>query len=368
MTRVLMVVDGLWNGGAERQLTLLASSLPEGWSASVLSMEDGPYRQVLEELGIDVRLVEREFRYDITPAVRMWRAAAEIHPDVVHSWGWMSALAMVPFCRTHRVPLVNATIQFGCLPPRGAGMFRLGMRLSDAIVANSRAGLAAFGLAEGERDHVVYNGFDATRLATVTLDRRGAPTRERTVAIMAARMSPAKDWRLLMDVARVLAEDEGGWRFIAMGDGPVRNDLMKEAADLVSAGVVAFPPGVPEALPAIADADAGVLLTDPDTNAAEGCSNAIMEYMACGLPVVCTDSGGNPELVEDGITGFLVTPKDAGAVVSALRTLRDDPERAREMGREGRRRVEARFSVARMTANYVAVYESVFAAGRGGGS
>jgi glycosyltransferase involved in cell wall biosynthesis len=367
MTRVLMVVDGLWNGGAERQLALLASSLPEGWSASVLSMEDGPYRAVLEELGIDVRLAERGFRFDVTAAVRMWRAAAEIGPDIVHSWSWMSTLAMVPFCRTRKVPLLNATIQLGCLPPRGAGMFRLGMRLSDAIVANSRAGLAAFGFAEGGRNHVVYNGFDATRLATVTLDRRGAATRERTVAIMAARMFPAKDWHLLMDAARVLAGDANGWLFIAMGDGPDRDALISGAADLVSAGVLAFPPGVLEALPAIADSDVGVLLTDPD-NHAEGVSNSIMEYMACGLPVVCTDSGGSPELVEDGVTGFLVTPKDAGAVVSALRTLRDDPERAREMGREGRRRLEARFSVETMTASYVAVYESLLAARDGAGS
>jgi glycosyltransferase involved in cell wall biosynthesis len=359
-----MVVDGLWNGGAERQLTLLASSLPEGWSASVLSMEDGPYRQTLEERGIDVRLAERRSRYDVTVAVRMWRAAAEIDPDIVHSWSWMSTLAMVPFCRVRKIPLLNATIQLGCLPPRGAGMFRLGMRLSDAVVANSRAGLAAFGLAEGGRNHVVYNGFDAARLAGVTMDSRGAMTRERTVAIMAARMSPAKDWHLLMDAARILAQDANSWRFIAIGDGPVRDDLIKEAADLVGAGVVAFPPGGLEVLQAIADSDVGVLLTDPDTHA-EGISNSIMEYMACGLPVVCTDSGGSPELVEDGVTGFLVRPKDAGAVVSALRALRDDPARAREMGREGRRRLEARFAVETMTANYITVYESLLPASGG---
>jgi glycosyltransferase involved in cell wall biosynthesis len=367
MTRVLMVVDGLWNGGTERQLALLASSLPDGWSAAVLSMEDGPYRAVLEGLGVDVRLAERRYRFDVTPAVRMWRAAAHIRPDVVHSWGWMSTLAMVPYCRTHGIPLVNATIQFGCLPPGRVGTFRLGMRLSGAIVANSRAGLAAFGIAEDGRGRVIYNGFDPERLATVTLDRCGAATRERTVAIMAARMYPAKDWRLLMDTARILAEDEGHWRFVALGDGPDRDALMSGAADLVNAGVVTFPPSVLEALPAIADADVGVLLTDTDTHAAEGCSNAIMEYMACGLPVVCTDSGGNPELVEDGVTGFLVTPKDVGAVVSALRTLRDDPERAREMGREGRRRLEARFSVETMVASYVAVYGSLLKAGCGAG-
>jgi glycosyltransferase involved in cell wall biosynthesis len=74
---------------------------------------------------------------------------------------------------------------------------------------------------------------------------------------------------------------------------------------------------------------------------------------------VCTDSGGNPELVEDGVTGFLTAPRDAEAVVSALRTLRADPARAHEMGREGRRRLQARFTVEAMVVGYLAAYGSL---------
>lgn len=358
MPRVLMVTDGLWNGGAERQLALLASSLSEPWSASVISMTDGPYRPVLEKLGVEVRLAPRRSRYDITAAVRMWRAATQERPDVVHSWGWMSTLAMVPYCRMHRIPLLNNTVQFGCLPPGNLGGFRLAMSLSDTIVANSRAGLAAFGLTEGGRNHVVYNGFDPTRLESVTPGVVEPTPHGDTVAIMAARMYPAKDWHLLLQTARVLAED-GGWRFVALGDGPSRDRLMEEAADLVSAGVVSFPPAVLEAMPAIARADVGLLFTDPDSNAAEGISNAIMEYMACGLPIVCTASGGNPELVDDGLTGFLVPPKDVDAVVSALRSLRSDPERARLMGNEGQRRLDERFAVDTMTSGFVNLYASL---------
>lgn len=360
MTRVLIVTDALWNGGAERQLALLASSLPEPWSASVLSMEDGPYRPVIEKLGVEVRLTPRRSRYDVTAAARMWRAAADMGPDIVHSWGWMSTLAMVPFCRVRGIPLVNNTIQVGCLPSGRLGGFRLAMSLSDVIVANSRAGLAAFGLSENARNRVVYNGFDRTRLESISADAATPRSHEETVAIMAARMFPAKDWRLLLDAARVLAA-EGGWRVVALGYGPSREVLMREAEDLIRAGVVAFPPSVLEAMPSIAEADVGVLLTDPAANAAEGISNAIMEYMACGLPVVCTDSGGNPELVEDGVTGFLVPPKDVDAVVAALRTLRSDPERARRMGHEGRRRMQERFSVSTMVAGFADIYAALLA-------
>lgn len=360
MTRVLMVADGLWNGGAERQLALLSSSLPKPWSASVLSMEDGPYRPVLEELGIDTKLALRRFRFDVTPAVRMWRAAAEIRPDIVHSWGWMSTLAMVPYCRTHGVPLLAGTIRRGDLPPRRAGMYRLGIRLSNAVVANSRAGLRAFGVAEGERGRVVYNGFDPSRFASVAAAAPDTTAHRATTAIMAARMSPAKDWHVLLHAACELSADAGAWRFVAMGDGPERAALLAEAAELVGTGVVEFPPAGLEALPEIAAADIGVLLSDPAWHA-EGCSNAIMEYMACGLPVVCTDSGGNPELVEEGVTGLLVPPRDPEALVGALRSLRDDPRRADEMGREGKRRLETRFTVRAMTAGFVSAYDYLIA-------
>jgi len=360
MTRALMVADGLWNGGAERQLALLSSSLPEPWSASVLSMEDGPYRPVLEALGVQVRIAPRRFRFDVTPAVRMWRAAADIQPDVVHSWGWMSTLAMVPYCRTHGVPLLNGTIRRGDLPPRRAAMYRLGIRLSDAVVANSWAGLRAFGVAEGDRGRVVYNRFDPSRFASVESARSETAVRPGTTVIMAARMSRAKDWPLLLQAARALSADAEGWRFVAMGSGPEREALLTKAADLVDRGIVDFPAGGLEALPAIAAADIGVLLSDPAEHA-EGCSNAVMEYMACGLPVVCTDSGGNPELVEHGVTGLLVPPGDPEALVAALRALRDDPARANEMGREGRRRLETRFTVGAMTAGFVSAYEYLLA-------
>jgi glycosyltransferase involved in cell wall biosynthesis len=360
MSRVLMVADGLWNGGAERQLALLSSHLPTPWSASVIAMEDGPYRPVFEGLGVELVLATRGYRFDVSPAWRMWRTAARIRPDIVHSWGWMSTLAMVPYCRIQGIPLLAGTIRRGDVPGRRGGAYRLGMGLADAVAANSRAGLAAFDIAEGARGHVVYNGFDPARLASIPTGATQRDPDAPTVAVMAARMSESKDWRLLIQAARTLSAD-GAWRFIAMGDGPDRAALRVEAADLIDSGVMQFPePGL-EVLPTVASSDIGVLLTDP-TYLAEGCSNAIMEFMACGRPVVATDSGGNRELVTEGVSGMLVPPRDAAGVVAALRSLAADPDRARAMGSAGRARLERDFTVPAMTAGFVDIYEGLLRA------
>lgn len=355
MTRVLMVVDGLGNGGAERQMVLLAASLPESWLTAVLSMEDGPYRPYLEGLGITVHICPRRNRFDVTVALRMWRVAHRWAPDVVHSWGWMSSVAMVPYCRSRQVPLVNGTIRRGCLPPRRAAMERLGLRLADVVVANSRAGLEAYGYVGAAHGRVIYNGFDAHRSEIAANATRDLPPHEGTVAVMTARMHPAKDWRSFIRAARELNREVPSIRFVAVGSGPSRDLLMTEADDLVDAGTIEFIDGGLEVLSVVAAADIGVLLTNSPAYA-EGCSNSIMEYLACGLPVICTHSGGNPELVEDEVTGLLVPPGDQEALASALRTLRDDTVRRREMGREGRRRLLSRLTVEEMTAGFVAAY------------
>ena len=115
-------------------------------------------------------------------------------------------------------------------------------------------------------------------------------------------------------------------------------------------------------MPILAAADIGVLLADTRC-LAEGLSNSIMEYMACGLPVVATDSGGNPEIVSDGCTGLLVPPRDSQAVVDALRLLMNEPESARRLGDTGRERIRSEFSVDAMVRKTVAVYESVIVEG-----
>ena len=355
--RVLMVTDGLWNGGAERQLALLASSLPDSYSVALLTLQEGPYRFVLEGLGIPVEVAPRRSRRDVGPALKMWSYARHFAPDVVHSWGWMSTAAMVPWCRMNGVPLLNGIIRGGSNLPGRERRARLSIALSDGVVANSHAGLRAFGVPEA-RARVVYNGFDEARLEGIAGVARRSELDGVTTVVMAGRMYPEKDWRALLRAAKRLRDaGPGGWRFVALGDGPERGALMTEARGLIADGVVEFPaPGI-EALPLIASADIGLLLTSPGVG--EGCSNAIMEYMACGLPVVCSDSGGNRELVTDGVIGSLVPPGDAAALVEALLAVQAQPAVAAAMGRAGRERIHSEFSVPRMVDGFDSAYRWV---------
>jgi len=91
----------------------------------------------------------------------------------------------------------------------------------------------------------------------------------------------------------------------------------------------------------------------------EGLCNALLEAMATELPVVATNAGGNPEVVVDGVTGFLVPPKNPYKMAEAIVKILQNPELAKQMGKAGRKRVEEKFSLERMVREYERVYRSI---------
>lgn len=369
--RVLFLTATLTSGGLERQLSLLAANLPSRWRPLVWSADGGPFRDVLARSAVPVIVDRRARRLDPRPFARLARLILCHRPDVVHAWHWMPAAVAAPVCRAAGIPFIDGTIRLGKPNPEFGRPRAAIMRLADVVVANSRAGLKAWGVGP-PKGRVVYNAFDQTRLdaspadSPVEAGAGGAKAVRRAseaaspaafTVVMTGRLHSHKDFRTLLSAARLVSAGApaGTWRFLLVGDGPEAESLRRDAADLVEAGVVDFAaPGL-EVLPLVATADVGVLLTDPAQHA-EGCSNAIMEYMACGLPVIANDSGGNRELVEDGVTGFIVASGDAAGLARRLEELRGSAGRA-VMGAAGRTRLLRDFSLAAMVDAYVRIYE-----------
>jgi len=357
--KVLFLIDCLDNGGAERQMALLATHLPAEWGRSVCALDRGPFEDYLHEKSVALEVYPRTHSLDPRPIASVWRSLRTLRPDIVHSWSWISTMVAGPMCRLVGVPLIDGTIRTGALQRDHLALKRLGMASSSMIVANTHAGLQAWGVGS-TKGRVVHNGFDWSRLDSSAHDGDSETAAEGRVdaimtIVMIGRMVPARDFRVVIAAARLLREAGGRYRFLLVGHGPQRNELMAEAADLVPDGAVTFPdPGI-EVIRHVRSADVGVLMTDPRW-AQEGCSNAIMEYMACGLPVLCGASGGNREIVDDGHTGFLIPSADARALAQRLEYLREHREQCRAMGIAGQRRIESHFSIERMVGRYLRIY------------
>lgn len=151
-------------------------------------------------------------------------------------------------------------------------------------------------------------------------------------------------------------------RLVVMGDGPLRGDLERLVGELGLAGEVQLtgPATQDEVIARLREAH---LFVAPSVTAAsgeqEGIPNVLKEAMATGIPVVGTQHSGIPELIEDGVSGFLVPERDVEALADRLARLIDSPERWGAMGRAGRQRVEAAFDSDMLNRELVALYEQL---------
>ena len=145
-------------------------------------------------------------------------------------------------------------------------------------------------------------------------------------------------------------------RLVIVGDGPLRGELQGHI-DALGLRELAWLAGEQAEVPAwLRSFDLFVL-----PSRSEGISNTILEAMACGLPVLATDVGGNAELVEAGVTGDLVPAGDTAALAASLLAAFDGPARLQAQGAAGRRRVEQRFSLDAMVAGYESMYDRMLA-------
>lgn len=222
----------------------------------------------------------------------------------------------------------------------------------------------------GNRVTQVYNGVDSTRFRPAAAGGRppiaGCPFSASGHWLIGTvgRMQPVKDQttlaRAFVRALEMAPELRGRLRLVMVGDGPLRASA---ASILEAAGVAALAwlPGersdVPDVMRGL---DCFVL-----PSLAEGISNTILEAMACGLPVVATDVGGNADLTTAGLTGEIVPAADLQALADALLRLARNPVQASAMGRAGRDAAETRFSMQAMVSTYQAVYERELAATAG---
>jgi len=145
-------------------------------------------------------------------------------------------------------------------------------------------------------------------------------------------------------------------RLVMIGDGPLRERARMLLAE-AGAGEYAWLPGGRNDIARIMRSfDLFVL-----PSLAEGISNTILEAMATGLPVLATAVGGNPELVQVGVTGTLVPRNDPESMASAMRAYAESPELCRRHGTEARRTIERKFGMEAMVDAYTTIYDELLA-------
>jgi len=361
----MQLIDSLVTGGKERQFVSLLNGLQNetGIFCQAVVMSDRIEYENFHALGIDTVVLRRRARYDPSIFRKLYRTMRGFEPDIVHSWNSMCSIYGAPVAKLLGAKFVDGFVR--AAPPhvgfrdKDYIRSRLTRPLTDVTVGNSLAGLAAYRIPDNQAV-CICNGFDFTRLerlATVEETRRSLGIETKLVVGMTGAFSEWKDHATFFAMARRILSLRDDVTFLAIGDGPRLSSFKAACRDLDSRRL--------KLLGRRSDVESIVKIFTVGVLASsfgEGISNAIMEYMALGKPVVATDSGGTREIVEDGASGFLVPSGNAAAMTDCVLRLLNDAALARGMGERGRQIIRDEFSMERMTRRHMELYRDLAAA------
>lgn len=297
--------------------------------------------------------------------LRLWRTLRALRPDILHTRN-LSALEAVLIGWLAGVP-VRIHGEHGRdvfdIDGSNARYNRLRRLVRPFVhryltVSRDLQGwlTAAIGV-DAARVTQIYNGVDKQRFCPrADAARSVLPPAFRDgcfVVGSVGRMVGVKDYPTLVSAFIEASRRPGGerLRLVIVGDGGAREACQRQLDD---AGLTdrAWLPGERSDIAALMQSfDLFVL-----PSLGEGISNTILEAMACGLPIVATDVGGTPELVDDGVNGRLFAPGDVGALASALAAYAADAALLAAHGSASRQKIEASFSIEAMVAAYRDTY------------
>ena len=187
----------------------------------------------------------------------------------------------------------------------------------------------------------IYEGIDLSLYPEQPELDRPLPTEPVTVGTVSS-LSREKGLRYLIEAASLIPRVKGRVRFDIVGDGDCRMELEELVRKKELEGCIQFLGFRNDIQALMKDFDLFVL-----PSLSEGLSSAIMEAMASSLPVIASNVGGIPELVQNGDNGLLVRPADPVGLARAIMRLAEDPVALRQMGIRGRKRVEEKFTLDR---------------------
>ena len=365
--RVLEVMATGTNGGAQEHVYSLVTRLnPECYEVRVVSLSHGSSVRRLQRAGIDVTVIDEP---DDRRAVReLADSVASFAPEIIHNHmyraevvGTRAALllgekgckrpAIISTVHSSRIRCVDDRQTIRQLTPLMARLIVVSRAIEEKVREEGRVGAPV---------SLIHNGVDLQRYnhqqPCCTLHDEYAIPEDAPIVGVVARLEAEKGHRTLIDAwPEVLAAVPNAW-LLVIGEGSERDALEAEAASLGVSERVVFT-GRREDVPAVTAAlDVAVL---PSYREAQGLS--VLEAMALSRPVVASNVGGIPEMIEHGVTGLLVPPNDCDALAAALIKLLTDHPYADMIARRGHDLVHERFCIELMVSSIESIYDEAAA-------
>lgn len=349
-----------WRGGQNQVLLTVNGLRALGHRTALVAHPDGALRARAAE-GLDLIPLAPRTEMDLTAAWRLARVIRRLGPDIVHAHDphgvAMAALAL-SMMTTKPTPSLVASrrVDFHL---KSNSLSRWKHRQVDCFIAASDA-IRQMLISDGvpaDRVATVHEGIDVERVvktpAVNVHEVLWLPRHAPLVGNVAA-LVPHKGQRYLIEAVPIVMRDIPDARVVIFGEGELREHLEHMVREHHLEKHVLLPGFRTDILGCIKGFDLFAM-----TSVTEGLGTSLLDAMACSTPIVATHAGGIPEVVEDGVTGLLVPPRDAAALAQAIVALLSDAPLRQRLAAAGLNRVRERFAVERMVADTAAVYSRV---------
>ena len=359
-TSLLLVIDSLRAGGAERQMVELIKGLDKNKfniHLYCLSKQENSYEDLVDKLGITINYYTRKYKYDlIRPVFEIKDYIHQNRIDVVQTFLNLGSLIGVAASRLAGKKVICSAIREGkdsdwklMISKKVLAVF------SDVYVSNSWAGFNNRFKKIKPNFKVIYNGIDFSRfekqIDVESLKDDLALTGKRHVIGMIASLSPYKDHITLLNAAKIVISKHPDACFLVVGDGAQRESLELLANSngiedhVIFAGYRSDVDQIYKVL------DIFVLLTNTDLHQ-EGISNAILEAMVVGVPVIATAGGGTDELIDHNENGIIIAPKSINEAAEAILNLLENKSFSEQLSKNAQEKVFTNFGLDRYVEEY----------------
>lgn len=365
MRKIVHIISGIGGGGRERRMGQLVLGLLSLNYAEqhIIYFKDSKndYQEIINS-GAKLHLLKYNGRFGLV--VQLFKTLKDISPSIVHVWTELPIiLVTVSFGKF----LLNYKLIIGFLADGNRIKNKLSLfaakfsySCSNAVVSNSFAGLKAK-QAPVKKSHVIYNGFDFHRIDGKTFDKDSFIKEyniDRPYSVcMVARFSPAKDWDMFISLAIQMSKIRSDILFMAVGGG---EQLEAYESKIRDNGInnIRFLGQRNDVEKIIEFCDISVLFTNNNVHA-EGVSNTIMETMAVGRPVIATKGGGTAEIIENGVNGYIIAPKDIASAIDIIINLLSDANTYERISRNAIDTIKTKFLLTDKTKEYINMYNSL---------
>ena len=367
------VLFRLGTGGLENGVVNLINTMPDdNYRHAVICMTDyTDFRNRIKKDAVQVYCLNKKPGQDFAVYVRLWRLLREIKPDILHTRNLSALEAQLSGLLAgikHRIHGEHGRDldDVDGTNPRYVLLRRLFRPVVQRYVPMSKD-LENWLIKQinvpAQKITQVYNGVDLSRfklsddkpLALLPPDFR---SKNLMLIGTVGRLDPVKDQITLVQAFIHLIKSNAALRnkvrLVVVGAGALQPQLQALSRDAGVDDLIWFAGERQDVADIMQTLDLFVL---PSIN--EGISNTILEAMATALPVIATDVGGNPELVINDRTGYLVPKQDPAAMAAAFKHYLDNPALLAIHGQAGRARCVSTFSLNRMISDYVTIYDNL---------